>query len=59
MSGNKRADFDDYVIGIMESDEEGVVNKDSDTDGEQLLIADLEKPAIPSPKKTMPSSLSL
>ena len=41
MSGNKRADFDDYVIGIMESDEEGAVNEDLDTDGEQLLIADL------------------
>ena len=51
-------DFNDFVIGIMESDEESVAEVDSDTDGEQLLVVDLEKAVKLSPKKTMPSSLS-
>ena len=59
MSGNRTADFDDFVIGIMESDEEGDREADSDTNDEQLLIADLEKPVAPSPKRTMASSLAV
>ena len=59
MSGNRTVNFDDIVIGIMESDEEGDREVDSDTDDEQLLIADLEKPVAPSPKRTMPSSLAV
>ena len=59
MSGNRAVDFDDFVIGIMESDEEGDKEVDSDTNDDQLLIADLEKPVAPSPKRTMPSSLAV
>ena len=58
MSGNRTVDFDDFVIGIMESDE-GDKEVDSDTDDDQLLIADLEIPVAPSPKRTMPSSLAV
>ena len=43
----------------MESDKEGDREADSDTDDEQLLIADLEKPVAPSPKRTMLSSLAV
>ena len=59
MSGNRTVDFDDFVIGIMESDEEGDKEVDSDTDDDQLLIADLEKPVASSPKMIMPSSLAV
>ena len=59
MSGNRTVDFDDFVIGIMESDEEGDREVDSDTNDEQLLIADLEKPVAPNPKMTMASSLAV
>ena len=59
MSGNRTVDFDDFVIEIMESDEEGDKEADSDTDDDQHLIADLEKPVAPSPKRTMPSSLAV
>ena len=58
MSGNRTVDFNDFVIGIMESDEESDKEVDSDTNDDQLLIADLEKVA-PSPKRTMPSSLAV
>ena len=43
----------------MESDEEDDREADSDTDDEQLLIADLEKLVAPSPKRTMASSLAI
>ena len=58
MSGNRTVDFDNFVIGIVESDE-GDKEADSDTDNDQLLIADLEKPVAPSPKRTMASSLAV
>ena len=58
MSGNRTVDFDDFVIGIMESDE-GDREVDSDTDDDQFLIGDLEKPVAPNPKRTMPSSLAV
>ena len=59
MSGNRAVYFDDFVIGIMESDEKGDKEVDSDTNDDQLLIADLEKPVALSPKRTMPPSLAV
>ena len=59
MSGNRTVDFDDFVIGNMKSDEEGDREVDSDTDDEQLLIADLEIPVAPDPKRIMASSLAV
>ena len=58
MSCNRTVDFDNFVIGIMESDE-GDREVDSDTDDDQFLVGDLEKPVAPNPKSTMPSSLAV
>ena len=46
LCGNQTCDFEDHIIGIMESDAEE----------EQLKIADLEPQPIEKPKNTMPSS---
>ena len=53
LSGNQTCDFEDHIIGIMESNAEF---SKSDAKEEQLEIADVEPQPIKKPKNPMPSS---